>query len=572
MNSLKKINTYLLERYPLLWHSKSIQLTISGLLFWLISFLFGYLYIDLDILKQQNITRVYSKSSFVFFHVIICIIILSIWAISFYKNNAFKNLYPLKKGYFTKLFTLLFIPLFILSSSYIPFMKGVNLKVQSLYTPKEIKKEINTINLASVFLINNTANYYISNRSYPSPYPLESTFFNNSTGKWGDNHLYVYDEFENNMEYNPINFDSLKSIKVGESKFQFYKTKTIFRDENECNPLLVIDKFYDKDDLDNPELYSILNYSKVLVSGSNFLPKDSSDIRYKERYAPFIYKVVQEKKTNEIRKTIDEFKRICSKYKIDYVLNTEHITKYLEIKEFKNFESITNRYYDVSSRGIYGSRNEITEIQNSIKNEIKFLDLMEDNETYFYNEDQLSTTFSNFGKVEKWKNSFLKLEIFILFCFISLSLAWLFIFFEFTSIKSFIISIPIVGVLLIINVLITSFLNGSSTIIFLVSFLTTSSLILFLTYLGLYHSIFSKKITNILFNLSYIALPFLLIMIILIYNELTRKYSYIDKCSSGISYRYEDSFLMNPIFFFISSLIGILFFFLFLKRWKSLEE
>ena len=52
MNTFKKINTYLLENHPLIWHSKTIQLTIAGSVFWIISFLSGYGYVNLNLLKQ----------------------------------------------------------------------------------------------------------------------------------------------------------------------------------------------------------------------------------------------------------------------------------------------------------------------------------------------------------------------------------------------------------------------------------------------------------------------------------------------------------------------------------------
>ena len=70
MNTFKKINTYLLENHPLIWHSKTIQLTIAGSVFWIISFLSGYGYVNLNLLKHQTSSTYYQESNFIFFQII----------------------------------------------------------------------------------------------------------------------------------------------------------------------------------------------------------------------------------------------------------------------------------------------------------------------------------------------------------------------------------------------------------------------------------------------------------------------------------------------------------------------
>ena len=119
MKSLKKFNTFLLENHPLTWHSKFIQLLLAGILIWVISFLSGFSLINMKALQDIRINSYYFNSLFILFHVIYCIVIIAFWAIYFYKNNAFKSYYPLQKGYFTKLFFHLFVPLTLLVSPYL---------------------------------------------------------------------------------------------------------------------------------------------------------------------------------------------------------------------------------------------------------------------------------------------------------------------------------------------------------------------------------------------------------------------------------------------------------------------
>ena len=577
MNTFKKINTYLLENHPLIWHSKTIQLTIAGSVFWIISFLSGYGYVNLNLLKHQTSSTYYQESNFIFFQIIFSLIIVCFWAISFYKNNPFKSFYPLKKGYFTKLFLLLFLPFFLLSSAYIPYMKGVNSKIHTFFDRKEFVKEIDEINLANVFLIQNESNYYISNRTYPNPYPVQSVFYDENKGAW--ELPMVTSSSSDSKEvttFNISNSDSTKSMRVGKRKVQFYKTKVLHLDHNNCKTETVLDKFYSRNELDNPELYSILNNS-VLFRSSYFHDNNSRydyealndpEIDYKTKYAPTIYNWVKGKNYSKIKKSINKLKQICDKYSVEYLLNTNHIVRYLEYKNFKDFDKITRNYPNYNSNfiNLENTQNEINRIQSSLNEKDKFIELLEKQQIYYFNGSHLDQIFSNFDSSEA---SRFDLGIMILFCFIAFSLVWLFIAFEFATVKSFLITIPIAGILLVINVLIgVMHFNGDD---FRYSFLTTSTVILILTFLGVKLNFFRKKITTILFNLSYIIVPFYLILIVLIYNDATNNYSYLDNCNQ-MQYSSHDSFLVNPIFFFLFSLIGIFTFFGFLKKWKSLEE
>lgn len=163
MNKLKKINQYLLENHPITWHSKFLQLLVAGIFCWIISFISGYLLFGLHELKHRQTKDFYTDSSFVSFHVIYCLIIICIWAIYYYKNNAIKSFYPLSKLYFVKLFSQLFIAFSLLVSAYYPFTYGTISRVKNELKINETEAKIAKLNLGSAFVLKNKSMYHIDN-------------------------------------------------------------------------------------------------------------------------------------------------------------------------------------------------------------------------------------------------------------------------------------------------------------------------------------------------------------------------------------------------------------------------
>jgi hypothetical protein len=574
MNLYKKFTDYLLENHPLLWHSKAIQLTIISLLFWLISFILGYNLISLDILKSESIFSYYFESLYILFHIIFCIIVICIWAIYFYKNNAFKNLYPIQKGYFTKLFFLLFIPFTLLVSAYYPFTKGCVSKTRSYFDPNELKLEINKLNIANAFLINNPADYRIDYRVFPKPYPVENINFDKNKNNWNYEVSVIKDQQNNYKTFDPREYQEKFEIEENNHKSIYFKSYQLDIHGKKCDPKKVICKIYSKEELDKPKENEIINFSNILITnkkitdryiyGGNYYQKE-----YKANYAPKVYDWVRNKKFSAIQNSIDEFNAICSKYTIDHQINAKHIVRFLKYKKFLNFKtSIVKSYEDRFSN--YNKQDEINQIESVLKRKKETIRYMANQHVYFYDKASLESIFINFKISEK--SVFQEYSI-LIFAFISLFLVWLFICFEFTVIKSFLISIPVAGVIIIINSLIVIYSHsfGNSDGSFLISFVITGFIIIVMTIISVNSSFFSKKITTLLINLFYLLAPIYIMLCVLFYNELTR-WIYIQTPCYGLQRESRDSILMIPNLFFIYSVIGILGFFFILRKWKAKAE
>ena len=374
MKSLKKFNTFLLENHPLTWHSKFIQLLLAGILIWVISFLSGFSLINMKALQDIRINSYYFNSLFILFHVIYCIVIIAFWAIYFYKNNAFKSYYPLQKGYFTKLFFHLFVPLTLLVSAYFPFTLGCREKMEILINENEVKYDIDKINIGQAFLVHDAENYRINMRIYPKVY----------------SHLTINSFDENEQLWNnKVPIDDSNTIVLDGHTMQFYHQKEIYLDLNHCKTKSIIDRYYKEKELFNPQLYSIFNFSQNLIYDNNV--EGSS---FKEKHSILISNWVKNKKYAEIENSINEFKKTCDKYEVKHRINTNHLIAYLKYKEFKDLKSVIKDYEYIDSE--YSPEEDIHFINKNIKDKDLTIEKMENQATYYFNSSDLESIFSNY--------------------------------------------------------------------------------------------------------------------------------------------------------------------------------
>ncbi len=575
MNLLKKINTSLLENYPLLWHSKVIQLTFAGIICWILSYIVGFGLINLKTLQQFRIQNFYSNSGYIYFHITYEIIILSIWAIYFYKNNAFKSFYPLKKGYFIFLFGTLFFAFFILSSAYLPFTYGCKIKSKTLFDEKNIQQDIDKLNLGNAFLITSPNQYTIDNRSYPAPYPVDLIKYDENNKGWDqipyDIIIPKSDTLNQNKEtfWTNSKINEKNTIIIEGRKIQFYSTHIKYAQLNECDGTYntYLTKIYKLDELDHPELNSIINFSQVLIEAPYRSAENGKLLSSKnKKYTSQIYQLLHNKNPKEVQKSIDNFVEVCLKYKIDNNINSKHLTRYLSYKKYKNFHHSIIHDWKNNSR-YYNHQKEIKNIESSVSDTNKFIKRMSKQHVYFYSKTGLDSLIRNHTYLVLDKNNSYDLLFFLI---ISFSITWGFIWFEFASIKSLLITIPVAGIILIINVMIIVFSNFREQGV-MVTFIITFIIIISLTLLGLKKKIVNKKVLNILMNLCYIIAPIFIMIIIILYNELT-KHAYVQTKCNGIELQTHQSMFVEPYLFFIYSVMGLLLFIPLLKKWKALEE
>src|SRR5690606_3380798 len=97
MNFINKINNYLIQRYPTVWNTRIVWMLLISLLVHCLFFFIGSVsqtessaYND-----YYNSEIRYFKSGWSFTGAIISMLMLVGWLVVMFKNNAFKNFYPI---------------------------------------------------------------------------------------------------------------------------------------------------------------------------------------------------------------------------------------------------------------------------------------------------------------------------------------------------------------------------------------------------------------------------------------------------------------------------------------------
>jgi hypothetical protein len=170
---------------------------------------------------------------------------------------------------------------------------------------------------------------------------------------------------------------------------------------------------------------------------------------------------------------------------------------------------------------------------------------------------------------------------FISMLFVGFFLAFLFVLFEFANIVSFLITIPIGGVLMILVALGLIFINLTGNYNFenydhhtreknsIVFVFCIISIIVATTIYGVLSKKINKKVLNVLVNMTYIISPFFVNLIFGMNFILSGHYV---KSKCGGEYVNGYSYITNPFWILLFALIGLFSFFSLIKRYKALED
>jgi len=267
-----------------------------------------------------------------------------------------------------------------------------------------------------------------------------------------------------------------------------------------------------------------------------------------------------------VRRSLNDFKNVCQKYEIKHSINAEDFVNYLKVTDFQNLNNSLIYHYKRSNRDINEELQnrtfDFTEIDKKSMLEKEFIQ-----NSYFFDFDNLKQLTSNFKKT---KQSLLSNTTLLPVLYIVLFLVWLFICFEFTSVKKFIITVPIGGVLILLNFMTLIIYHNSKDLI-LYTFLFTFLLIIGLTIYGFKTKKIRKPILSILVNLVYVIAPIFIGFCVNLYNELT-KYKAVIDANGSINHVVENSIFLNQYLIYIYSLLGILIFLPLLRKWKAYAE
>ena len=595
MSFLKKINKYLLENLPLIWQSKVLVLLFSALIMFFAAILSGYLYTDLEQLAQNQIFFNVVESYYFSFHVVACLLVVTIWGISFYKNNALKHLYPLTVFYFQRLFLVLLVGFSALITSYKGFDLGASVKAKEHYATHDIQKEIEIYNKAFPFLCStDKGTYDITQRVYPNPFPLKTHTYTKYNLYENDKELKTGDDFSVLKLFLPNETDVYTfSSENNYDLCFFYEAKYLRRP---CSTDMVVDKVYNLSHmkLSANDLYNFsrIGYQKPELSSSIFtsyyrsynVPRNSK--YYKDTLAGGVHAIIAAQNLNEITKRVEALKIVFSSYSLKHDLETPVLTRYLSIKKFAHLAQITDDF-STYSRSRYLGNEDKTLTHSLERKKIALLEISSDQQfisilerplydmsdvSLLFPREDFENTLDNYYRISSYSffngpldtSTYPALIFALMLC---ITLMWLSI----TKMLSFVLSVVSTGVICILTVviyLLSRSFNSDTGLVYVFVGLCIFFIAFYLLSLSVLR--IRKFILDIVANIALLAsISLAPIVLFLIIDE--TKFSNYDACNNYQYYKpYE--WLQNPIYFYIALIVSFLLFLGTIKRWRGKAE
>ncbi len=589
MNRIRKFDLYLLERFPLLWHTKICYMLLYSVLLSAVFYLWGFFYTNQYHINNRPVNLYFSDSYATFFLVIFFIIGITFWALSYFKKSAVKNFYPLQRFYFTKLFLNFILIFWSLTWPSKTFNWGVNQKVKTLASLEELQQAIKTINTAHAFLPESSSDYEAKHflaTKYPN---VEWVRFNKTDSIWNDDGISLLESTRNGFrdyipEEHPEATNNIEGVTI-----QLLQTKKEAMIDT-CNQgyHTVVTKSLKYKDLTSNKFYDLRNYEKELISSDHFdFPEydlfqsywAQIHNRYGNRYYEYYYDDFQSvkpeinKQVNElldkdspkaISEVVNQYQHFLKKYGIHHYLEPDTILNYLakhpNAISQKTIVSVNG--WGIESKRLRRNRFPSFEAYQQYRNN---KDL--DNDylpAYFVDRDQVKQLYRN---VYDANFPYIDWEYLFVILIISTALSFVFILFSFSDLLTLLLAIPFGGILLVLNILCIVFLTSFGIH---ENFDTKISIhvILFMTLM--YGLLFwfdqskkvHKRILNITFYLCFLLTAFLPHALLFLIDNLFKK-DLISSC--GNEYTQHTVFfywLPDPL---LSLLLPVAFMLLFMK-------
>ncbi len=175
----KKIQKYLLINYPLLWNTKIVPAITFTILFHILFFIIGYFNGIIDFTNENYYDYGFTSGVIIFFSILVTILFFVLWFVYYFRNNAYKSFYNLKKTSLYKEWLIILLISFLNVTYSVSYITGKTLRQRSYYSQEETQKRCETISMASVFIAgayepnyeqieaNNTGQITYNKKTYP---------------------------------------------------------------------------------------------------------------------------------------------------------------------------------------------------------------------------------------------------------------------------------------------------------------------------------------------------------------------------------------------------------------------
>lgn len=580
---IQKINTFLIEKYPVFWNTKIVWFAGISLLLHLLFFIAGYVIItDVTLLQKRSAIDTFLTNGTVFFAIIVSILQIIIWLIFLFKNNGFKEFYPTKKFSLFLQFILYFFCFFISTSYYISYTWGLKASVLEKYPKEVLLEDVETANKAALFFSHELKDYTINNIYYP--HPLDSLFC--------ETRPELIDESQPNLAFKKKSYQFYKLKKVEtllKDNNQNYNDGQVFVKQTDSSVI----KFF-KDTvvavlpLIKTSKPSYFNFSKTFYELKYFTDKPIKEynpnnrIFYNEYDNEFYdndnskerfetnkngYLLLEKKNSKLVERNLQNFLQLAEKYKIN---NNISLQQWMDIVYHPDLFEVTALIRDAPK--LNNDYNFDIEIDNSSEFNIYENEIRTD---YFIETDKLNNVFSN---IEAISSTNIFIDAIVFFLWIGFLLASVLFAFRVTGLKTLLFAIILGGVLTTLAALITvifDFVGSNFELLIQYTFLVML-LIIFAIPIFLLKKV-RKSIQGVFVALTitnFASFIFLIISIISTYQR--------NKCLETHDYSYtsNDCFVLIEYLGYknvgyIILLLAVVFIFMYttiIKRWRALPE
>lgn len=584
MNKIQKLDRYLLENRPLLWSSRFVNFMIYALGLWLIAYLYGFSSFAEPLVKARSINAHYFKSFFFSFHMILILVFVILWLVRFMKYNPYKSLYPLEKGYFVKLYGLMLLPLTFLITAYYPFTAGVKHRAAQYLDKKGLMELRDAANLAMPFLPMDKDNYLISERVYPKPFPANIVSYNTATNRWSRSDLYQIVEVDSLgllVEYEPFELSINKSINVEGKSYLFFKTQHIrLQDNPERSIEVILEDLTPK--IEGLQLYKnhLLNYSNLSIPyrtgayAGQYPEVPAAEVKEKlvrfsfdyyndpfsvkadsvfaHRYAPTVHKWVKNQSYEKIKEQIKKFRSLLEVYGIPNHLNENQILQYLKVKKLKNLDGVVHSYeYDMDLEEAIDNSNISKKEYEAMPFQLK----MEYFSESFIDLASLLRVFENLKIVEQ--NHLFSGFSFVLLI-VALAAALLFFILYTCRIKSFLLSLPIWGILQLVLGLMLANVNGVRAEVALIgSYIVLLIIVIVINWWFLNDPKISKRPLHVTMPMTLFATPLLCALVPILIHFSSRHLA-TNPIGIETTVYWLDGWLIHPFVLYLFAAGGLL--------------
>jgi hypothetical protein len=285
----KKLNQYLLTKYPLLWNTRVLQVLAANAIIHILFFLGGYASLTAGSSMHRYSYEFYSPG-LVFFSVLCSFVVLVMWLVFYLRNNAFKSFYTISKWHLVKEMLIVMGIIFTSIIYFESYDAGTRAKGRSITSSSQLLKEANTINLAMAFIPYSKSDYFILRTCEKDGNGKMTSFYDYENLDTINTMMAVRDTASDEFNVNDNGLDSMGIVK--------------------------------RNALRKPGAISYLHYCKTFIT----LDDDTGFVSNQQLKAT-INRWVKNHNTDSVKYILDECLKVCKKYDVDLSLNTAKLAR-----------------------------------------------------------------------------------------------------------------------------------------------------------------------------------------------------------------------------------------------------